>query len=132
MIGGFGYRWLSAKVNVSKVLTFLLVLYALCMIALFGISVFMTPTMTLLLIPFCLTAFANGATYPIVVADALKPFAENSGKASALLNTLQLGICFFASAAVSLFSANALLATTSVMVLTIGFMGIGYYLRIQK
>ena len=41
-------------------------------------------------------ALVNGAGYPIMVANALMPFPESSGKAAALQNTLQLGLCFVA------------------------------------
>ncbi|STI46742.1 major facilitator superfamily protein [Escherichia coli] len=41
-------------------------------------------------------AIANGAIYPIVVAQALRPFPHATGRAAALQNTLQLGLCFLA------------------------------------
>ena len=47
-----------------------------------------------ILIPFCVMAIANGAIYPIVVARALRPFPQATGRAAALQNTLQLGLCF--------------------------------------
>lgn len=47
-------------------------------------------------------AIANGAIYPIVVAQALRPFPQATGRAAALQNTLQLGLCFPASLVVSL------------------------------
>lgn len=40
-------------------------------------------------------AIANGAIYPIVVAQALRPFPQATGRAAALQNTLQLGLCFW-------------------------------------
>ncbi len=48
-----------------------------------------------ILIPFCVMAIANGAIYPIVVAQALRPFPQATGRAAALQNTLQLGLCFW-------------------------------------
>jgi hypothetical protein len=54
-----------------------------------------------ILIPFCVMAIANGAIYPIVVAQALRPFPQATGRAAALQNTLQLGLCFLASLVVS-------------------------------
>lgn len=126
MMGGYGYRMLTGKIEGKKLLPSLLVLYSLCMLALLGLAVFTVPTLTMLLIPFCLMAFTNGATYPIAVAEALGPYKENSGSASALQNTLQLGSCFVASAFVSLFSHQALLATTVVMAATVIFVFIGF------
>jgi hypothetical protein len=43
------------------------------------------------LIPFCVMAVATAAIYPIVVAQALRPFPQATGRAAALQNTLQLG-----------------------------------------
>lgn len=126
IIGGYGYRILANKIDGKKLLPYLLTLYSVCMISLLLLAVFTVPTLTILLIPFCMMAFANGATYPIVVAEALQPFKEDSGKASALQNTLQLGSCFVASAFVSLFSSRALLATAIVMAATVIFVVIGY------
>jgi len=90
------------------------------------------PTLTTLLIPFCLMALVNGACYPIVVANALMPFPEGTGKAAALQNTLQLGLCFVASLLVSAFIAQPLLATVTVMVSTVVLAALGYMLQRGK
>ncbi len=128
LIGGYGYRSISTRIEGKKLIPALLILNGICCIALYLITILMTPTLTILLIPFCLMAFSNGACYPIVVAEALKSFPNNLGKAAALQNTIQLGICFLASAVVSLFSKNALLSTTVVMCSTIPFTFIAYRL----
>ncbi len=60
-----------------------------------------------ILIPFCVMAIANGAIYPIVVACALRPFPHATGRAAALQNTPQLGLCFLASLVVSGLSVSA-------------------------
>lgn len=119
MLGGYGYRMLAKNINALKILPFLLFLYAISLVAILLISIFTNPTLSTLLTSLCVMAFANGATYPIVVSEALTPFKENSGKASALQNTIQLGACFLASAFVSAFSQNALLATAIVMAVTV-------------
>lgn len=126
IIGGYGIRYLITKIDGKKIVPYLLIIYSLCMIALLFIALFTAPTLTILLIPFSLMALVNGATYPIVVAEALKSYASNSGKASALQNTIQLGTCFIASAVVSIFSQHALMATCITMTLTIIFVIIGY------
>ncbi|VDZ79152.1 integral membrane transport protein [Salmonella bongori] len=72
-----------------------------------------------ILIPFCVMAIANGAIYPIVVAQALRPFPQATGRAAALQNTLQLGLCFLASLVVSWLISTPLLTTTSVMLSTV-------------
>ncbi|MFA4870494.1 MAG: purine nucleoside transporter PunC [Pedobacter sp.] len=131
LVGGYGYRSISTKIEGKKLIPGLLILNASCCIALYLITISMTPTLTILLIPFCLMAFSNGACYPIVVAEALKSFPGNLGKAAALQNTIQLGICFLASAAVSIFSKNALLSTTIVMCCTIPFTFIAYKLSLR-
>ncbi len=126
MLGGYGIRYLLTKIDGKIILPYLLVTYAICMLSLLGLAIFTTPTLTQLLIPFSLMALANGATYPIVVAEALQPYTANSGKAAAMQNTLQLGACFIASAFVSFYSNQALLATCITMALTIVFVGLGY------
>ncbi len=82
-----------------------------------------------LMIPFCMMAVVNGGIYPIVVAQALKPFPQATGRAAALQNTLQLGLCFLTSLLVSALIATPLLTTTSVMLVSIGLAGIGYRLQ---
>lgn len=121
LIGGFGYRTLSSKIDGTKLTAYFVILFAVAILATAALAIFTRPTLTSLLIPFCFMALANGACYPIVVAEALKLFPENSGKAAALQNTIQLGMCFIASAIVSLFSKDALFSTALVMVATIPF-----------
>lgn len=119
LIGGFGYRSLSTKVDGTKLVAYFVSLFSLSIIVVSALAIFTKPTLTSLLIPFCFMALANGACYPIVVAEALKLFPQNSGKAAALQNTIQLGMCFVASAIVSLFSKDALFSTALVMMGTI-------------
>ncbi|WP_158963571.1 purine nucleoside transporter PunC [Myroides fluvii] len=119
LIGGFGYRTLAPRVDGTKLIAYFVSLFAIAIVITAALAIFTTPTLTSLLIPFCFMALANGACYPIVVAEALKLFPENSGKAAALQNTIQLGMCFIASAIVSLFSKDALFSTALVMVGTI-------------
>ena len=128
MLGGYGYRALSDRMEGRRILPFLLVLYSVAVIGVLVITLITTPTLVMLLIPFCLMALANGACYPIVVAQAMKLFPNSLGKASALQNALQLGTCFLASGVVSLFSSTALLTTALVMVGTIPFVIIGFRL----
>lgn len=74
-------------------------------------------------------AVVNGGIYPIVVAQALKPFPQATGRAAALQNTLQLGLCFIASLLVSTLIATPLQTTTSVMLISIVLAGIGYRMQ---
>ncbi|WP_231577352.1 Bcr/CflA family efflux MFS transporter [Sphingobacterium sp. IITKGP-BTPF85] len=131
MMGGYGYRALANRIETKKLMPVLLILYSVSLLAIYAMSVMTTPTLTLLLIPFCGMALANGACYPIVVAQALRVFPNNLGKAAGLQNAIQLGICFIASAIVSVFSKDALLATAIVMVGTIPFMLIAYRLTLK-
>lgn len=131
LVGGYGYRSLSSKIEGRKLLAPLLILYSISTASLYLMTLSITPTLTLLLIPFCLMALSNGACHPIVVAEALKSFPHHSGKAAALQNTIQLGVCFLASAIVSLFSKDALLTTTIVITSTIPFVYLGYRLTLK-
>ncbi|HAZ75999.1 MAG TPA: Bcr/CflA family multidrug efflux transporter, partial [Enterobacteriaceae bacterium] len=114
-----------------RMLPWLLALYALSVVAVWLVSFIPQVSLTLLLVPFCVMAMANGAIYPIVVAQALSPFPQGAGRAAALQNTLQLGLCFFASLLVSTLIATPLLTTTSVMLLTALLAGLGYWVQKQ-
>lgn len=132
LLGGFGCRTALNRINGNTLLPWLLIAYGVSMVALYLVATLTTPTLTTLLIPFCLMALVNGAVYPIVVANALTPFPESTGKAAALQNTLQLGLCFVASMLVSAFIAQPLLATVTVMVATVVLAAIGYLVQRGK
>jgi len=129
LVGGYGCRSALQKFKGETLLPWLLVLYALSTAATWGVAISGHATLTWVLIPFCIMAMANGAIYPIVVAAALLPFSHASGKAAALQNTLQLGLCFLASLVVSWLIITPLLTTTAVMVATIVLAGLGYMLQ---
>ncbi|WP_338490117.1 purine nucleoside transporter PunC [Pseudomonas trivialis] len=128
LIGGYSCRSALQRLEGKALLPWLLVAYCISMVALYLVATFTVPTLTTLLIPFCLMALVNGASYPIVVANALMPFAENSGKAAALQNTLQLGLCFFGSLLVSSLLDQPLMITVSVMLATAPVAVLGYWL----
>ena len=130
LVGGFGCRSLLQRVEGKALLPWLLVGYAISVAALFTVALSEQVTLTALLIPFCGMAMANGAIYPIVVANALLPFPDATGKAAALQNMLQLGLCFVASMAVSALIAQPLLSTTAIMLATIALALCGYALQL--
>ncbi|WP_213977830.1 purine nucleoside transporter PunC [Serratia marcescens] len=132
LLGGYGCRAALKRINGKTLLPWLLVAYGVSMVALYLVATLTDPTLTTLLIPFCVMALVNGAGYPIMVANALMPFPESSGKAAALQNTLQLGLCFVASMLVSAFIAQPLLATVTVMVSTVILAALGYFLQRGK
>ncbi|MFW5391645.1 purine nucleoside transporter PunC [Yersinia sp. 2544 StPb PI] len=126
LLGGFGCRSALSRIKGNTLLPWLLAGYAISMIALYLIATLTTPTLLTLLIPFCIMALVNGACYPIIVANALMPFPANTGKAAALQNTLQLGLCFVASMLVSAYISQPLLATVTVMLSTVVLAFLGY------
>ncbi|WP_421549956.1 purine nucleoside transporter PunC [Kluyvera intermedia] len=130
LIGGYGCRAALQKWQGAQLLPWLLVVYALSVIGTWGAGLAENASLTALLIPFCVMAIANGAIYPIVVAQALKPFPQATGRAAALQNTLQLGLCFLASLAVSTLIATPLLTTTCVMLVTVVLAAIGYRMQL--
>ncbi len=132
LIGGYGCRAALQKWQGQQMLPWLLVLYALSVIATWAVGFVPGANLVELLIPFCLMAVANGAIYPIVVAQALRPFPQATGSAAALQNTLQLGLCFLASLVVSWLIATPLLTTTSVMLATVLLAGLGYRMQYVK
>ncbi len=129
LIGGYGCRSALQKWQGKQMLPWLLALYTLSVFGTWAVAVSGYANLTLLLIPFCVMAMANGAIYPIVVAAALLPFPQATGKAAALQNTLQLGLCFLASLVVSWLVATPLLTTTSVMLATVAMAILGYLLQ---
>ena len=129
LIGGYGCRAALQKWQGQQMLPWLLGLYALSVIATWAVGFLPGANLVELLIPFCLMAVANGAIYPIVVAQALRPFPQATGSAAALQNTLQLGLCFLASLVVSWLIATPLLTTTSVMLVTVVLAGLGYRMQ---
>lgn len=131
LIGGYGCRAALQKWQGSQMLPWLLVLFALSVIGTWAVGLAEGISLTALLIPFCIMATANGAIYPIVVAQALKPFPQATGRAAALQNTLQLGLCFLASLAVSTLIVTPLLTTTSVMLVTVILAGLGYRMQLS-
>ncbi|MHA7846994.1 purine nucleoside transporter PunC [Serratia sp. D1N4] len=132
LLGGYGCRTALNRISGKTLLPWLLVAYGVSMVALYLVATLSQPTLTSLLIPFCFMALVNGASYPILVTNALMPFPDNSGKAAALQNTLQLGLCFIASMLVSAFITQPLLATVTVMVATVVLAALGYMIQRGK
>ncbi|EMF9516592.1 Bcr/CflA family multidrug efflux MFS transporter [Escherichia coli] len=131
LIGGYGCRAALQKWQGKQLLPWLLVLFAVSVIATWAAGLISHVSLVEILIPFCVMAIANGAIYPIVVAQALRPFPHATGRAAALQNTLQLGLCFLASLVVSwlISISTPLLTTTSVMLSTVVLVALGYMMQ---
>ena len=131
LIGGYGCRAALQKWQGKQLLPWLLVLFAVSGIATWAAGFISHVSLVEILIPFCVMAIANGAIYPIVVAQALRPFPHATGRAAALQNTLQLGLCFLASLVVSwlISISTPLLTTTSVMLSTVVLVALGYMMQ---
>ncbi|MBF4179778.1 purine nucleoside transporter PunC [Lelliottia nimipressuralis] len=129
LVGGYGCRAALQKWQGQQMLPWLLVLFAVSVIGTWAVGFIPHVGLTEILIPFCVMAVANGAIYPIVVAQALRPFPHATGRAAALQNTLQLGLCFLASLIVSALIATPLLTTTSVMLATVVLAALGYRMQ---
>ncbi|PSG27411.1 Bcr/CflA family multidrug efflux MFS transporter [Escherichia coli] len=134
LIGGYGCRAALQKWQGKQLLPWLLVLFAVSVIATWAAGFISHVSLVEILIPFCVMAIANGAIYPIVVAQALRPFPHATGRAAALQNTLQLGLCFLASLVVSwlISISTPLLTTTSVMLSTVVLVALGYMMHVVK
>lgn len=130
LIGGYGCRAALQKWQGKQLLPWLLMFYGLSVAGTWLAGLLAGQSLTALLVPFCVMAMANGAIYPIVVAQALRPFPQATGRAAALQNTLQLGLCFLASLLVSALIGTPLLTTTSVMLVTVLLAVAGY--RMQR
>ncbi|ATY02849.1 purine nucleoside transporter PunC [Klebsiella aerogenes] len=132
LIGGYGCRTALQKWQGHQMLPWLLVVFALSVAATWLAGIQDHPSLVTLMVPFCIMAIVNGGIYPIVVAQALKPFPQATGRAAALQNTLQLGLCFLASLLVSSLIATPLLTTTSVMLISIVLAGIGFWMQQRR
>lgn len=132
LIGGYGCRAALQKWQGHQMLPWLLVIFALSVAATWLAGIQDHPSLVALMVPFCIMAIVNGGIYPIVVAQALKPFPQATGRAAALQNTLQLGLCFLASLLVSSLIATPLLTTTSVMLISIVLAGIGFWMQQRR
>ncbi|WEF30099.1 purine nucleoside transporter PunC [Klebsiella aerogenes] len=132
LVGGYGCRAALQKWPGHQMLPWLLIVFALSVAATWLVGLQDDPSLVGLMIPFCIMAIVNGGIYPIVVAQALKPFPQATGRAAALQNTLQLGLCFLASLLVSSLIATPLLTTTSVMLISIVLVGVGYWMQQRR
>lgn len=132
LIGGYGCRAALQKWQGHQMLPWLLVVFALSVAATWLAGIQDHPSLVALMVPFCIMAIVNGGIYPIVVAQALKPFPQATRRAAALQNTLQLGLCFLASLLVSSLIATPLLTTTSVMLISIVLAGIGFWMQQRR
>ncbi|HBR0007553.1 TPA: Bcr/CflA family multidrug efflux MFS transporter [Klebsiella aerogenes] len=132
LIGGYGCRAALQKWQGHQMLPWLLVVFALSVAATWLAGIQDHPSLVALMVPFCIMAIVNGGIYPIVVAQALKPFPQATGRAAALQNTLQLGLCFLTSLLVSSLIATPLLTTTSVMLISIVLAGIGFWMQQRR
>ncbi|SCC52445.1 purine nucleoside transporter PunC [Kosakonia oryziphila] len=131
LIGGYGCRAALQKWQGSHLLPWLLGTFGLSVVATWIVGLLPQASLTGLLIPFSFMAMANGAIYPVVVAQALRPFPLGAGRAAALQNTLQLGLCFLASLVVSGLIATPLFTTTSVMMVMVLLAAFGYRQQCQ-
>ncbi len=129
LVGGYGCRAALQKWQGQQILPWLLTIFALSVAATWLVGLRENATLVGLMIPFCAMTVVNGGIYPIVVAQALKPFPQATGRAAALQNTLQLGLCFLTSLLVSTLIATPLQTTTSVMLVSIVLAGMGYRMQ---
>ncbi|WP_351014699.1 purine nucleoside transporter PunC [Shewanella sp. AC91-MNA-CIBAN-0169] len=106
IVGGYSSKLLIRKFGTKGSLNCLLILFGLCVAAIFTSSVILdTETILPLLIAFSLLAGSNGAIYPIVVNNALQEFSNNAAKAAGLQNFLQITISFGASSLVAIWAS---------------------------
>ncbi|MEW5289486.1 purine nucleoside transporter PunC [Erwinia papayae] len=129
MLGGYGCRALLRQASGATLLPWLLGIYVCSIVFFFFAARMESPSVMALMLPFCFMALANGAIYPLVVASALLPFPQASGKAAALQNTLQLGLCCVASLITSGFISTPLLTTSVIMLATVFLVITGYILQ---
>ena len=106
--------------------------YALSVVVFYLVETMTTPTLTKLLIPFCIMSPVDGAIYPVAVGNTITSFSDSIGKTVSLQNTLQLGLCFIASTLVSANVEQPLAATITVMLSTVVLAIFGYMMQRGK
>ncbi len=79
LVGGYGCRALLQKWSGQQMLPWLLVIFAVSVAATWLVGLQTHASLVALMIPFCMMAVVNGGIYPIVVAQALKPFPQATG-----------------------------------------------------
>lgn len=131
LVSGYACRSLLNRFTGNQILPYVLGIYLASIVAFAVIAHLPHPSLPLLLLTFSGTALGSGSIYPIVVAKALRVYPQVSGKAAALQNSLQLGLCFIFSLVVSTHIDTALPVVTNVM-LTAALMAIlGYFWQRQ-
>jgi hypothetical protein len=90
------------------------------------------PTLTTLLIPFCLMALVNGASYPIVVAMHCCRFQRTPAKPRPCKTPCSLGLCFLGSLVVSAYISHPLEITVDVMLATAPVAVLGYLIQRRR
>ncbi|WP_244623001.1 purine nucleoside transporter PunC [Shewanella salipaludis] len=105
IVGGYASKSLIKRIGADKTLSILLAIFGSCVAAIV-IFTLLLPTASIfpLLIAFSVLAAANGATYPIVVNNALQQFTQSAAKAAGLQNFLQISIAFGASSLVAVWA----------------------------
>lgn len=132
IIGGFCCRAALNRTTGSSLLPWLLCVYALSVVVFYLVATMTTPTLTKLLIPFCIMSPVDGAIYPVAVGNTITSFSDSIGKTVSLQNTLQLGLCFIASTLVSANVEQPLVATITVMLSTVVLAIFGYMMQRGK
>ncbi|MBJ2114437.1 Bcr/CflA family multidrug efflux MFS transporter [Serratia ureilytica] len=132
IIGGFSCRIALTRTTGSSLLPWLLCIYAISVVGLYLVATMTIPTLTTLLIPFCIMSLVDGAIYPVAVGNTITSFSNSIGKTVSLQNTLQLGLCFIASILVSANVEKPLKSTVTVMLATVFLATFGYLMQRGK
>ena len=131
LLSGYACRSLLNRFTGNQILPFVLAIYLISILGFAIIAHLPHPPLSLLLLTFSGTALGSGSIYPIVVAKALKVYPQVSGKAAALQNSLQLGLCCIFSLIVSANIDTALPAVTYVMLAAALLAILGYFWQRQ-
>ncbi|MBT1445441.1 Bcr/CflA family multidrug efflux MFS transporter [Shewanella sp. JM162201] len=104
MLGGFICRRMLKTMSAQRIKNTLMVGFIVLSLVLFLLSMMGAGLMAILWV-FALLAAINGAIYPLLVTDALSPFANNAAKAAGWQNFIQLAMAFAGSYLVALNAA---------------------------
>lgn len=131
LIGGYGCRAALQKWQGKQLLPWLLVLFAVSVIATWAAGFISHVSLVEILIPFCVMAIANGAIYPIVVARGAASLPTcNRSRRSVAEHSATGSVLPRKSGSFWLISISTpLLTTTSVMLSTVVLVALGYMMQ---
>ena len=114
-----------------KLILFGILLFFISCLALLIFSLFAIHTIIVIVIPIFIIIFATGFIYPTCAANAIMPFKQNAGTASAVFTIINIFLCFVVSYIAALLPEQSQLPF-AILLLSMGTILLGLYFLIAK